>query len=219
MRIKWLGHACFLLTSASGVKVITDPYKSGDPINYGAVDESADVVLISHDHFDHNYPAAVKGNPAIIKATGSSEAKGLKFKGIPVFHDDTKGSQRGLNTIFVFEMDGVRICHLGDLGHSLNKQQINDIGNIDIVFVPVGGLYTIDCAMASETIAALNPKIAIPMHFLTPRLDATKFGKICGPEDFIKGKANVQQLDSSEAEISAGKLPAATQIMVFKPAR
>lgn len=219
MKIKWLGHSCFLITSASGIKIITDPFKSGDPINYSEVNESADVVLISHEHFDHNYPAAVKGTPIIIKATGNSEAKGIIFKGIPVFHDDTNGSQRGKNTIFVFEMEGVRICHLGDLGHSLNNQQIADIGKVDIVFIPVGGLYTIDCATASEVISKLSPKVAIPMHFLTSRIDASKFGQICGADDFLKGKVNVRQLDSSETEVNAGKLAAATQILVFRPAR
>jgi L-ascorbate metabolism protein UlaG (beta-lactamase superfamily) len=219
MKIKWFGHACFLFTSAAGVKIITDPYKSGDPINYGEVNESADVVLISHEHFDHNYPAAVKGTPLIIKATGNSEAKGIKFKGIPVFHDDTNGSQRGKNTIFVFEIDGLRICHLGDLGHVPDKKLIADIGKVDIVFVPVGGLYTIDGNTATEVIAKLSPKVVIPMHFLTPKLDANKFGQVSGPENFLKGKNNIRRLDTSEFDISVDTLPAVTQIIVCKPAR
>lgn len=219
MKIKWLGHACFLITSAKGMKIITDPYKSGDPINYGEVNESADVVLISHEHFDHNYPAAVKGTPLIINTAGISEAKGIKFKGIPVFHDETNGSQRGKNTIYVFEIDGIRICHLGDLGHTLSNKLIAEIGKVDILFIPVGGLYTIDCKTATEVVSKIGPKAAIPMHFLTTKLEANKFGKICGPEEFIKGKNDIRQLDTSEIEISMDKLPAATQIIVFKPAR
>jgi len=219
MKIKWLGHACFLFTSAKGLKIITDPYKSGDPINYGEINESADVILISHEHFDHNYPAAVKGTPTIIKTTGISEAKGIKFNGIAAFHDDTNGSQRGKNTIFVFEIDGIRVCHLGDLGHVPDKKLIGEIGKVDILFVPVGGLYTIDGNTATEVISKLSPKVAIPMHFLTLRLDASKFGQVSGPENFLKGKNNVRRLDTSEIDINAETLPALTQIIVCKPDR
>jgi L-ascorbate metabolism protein UlaG (beta-lactamase superfamily) len=218
VKIKWLGHACFLITSEKGLKIITDPYKSGDPINYGEINESADVVLVSHEHFDHSNTAAIKGTPVVIKTPGISEVKGINFKGIPAFHDETGGSKRGKNTIFVFEMDGIRICHLGDLGHNLSDKEIADIGKIDVVFIPIGGLYTIDCVVATEVISKLSPKITIPMHYLTPRINAAKFGAICGPEDFVKGKTNVQQLNSHEIELKAGKLPASTQITILKPA-
>ena len=218
MKIKWLGHACFLITSEKGIKIITDPYKSGDPINYDEINEPADVVLVSHDHFDHSNTAAVKGAPVVIKTAGISEAKGIKFKGIPAFHDEAGGSKRGKNTIFVFELDGIRICHLGDLGHRLSNKDFAEIGKVDVVFIPVGGLYTIDGTVATEVVSKLSPKVTVPMHYLTQRVNAVKFGAICGPEDFVKGKTNVQQPNSSEIELKAGKLPASTQIIVLKPA-
>jgi L-ascorbate metabolism protein UlaG (beta-lactamase superfamily) len=218
LKIRWLGHSCFLITSANGKKIITDPYTSGDPIKYGAINESADVVLISHEHGDHNNPSAVKGNPIIVKGAGTKEAKGLKFKGIPVFHDDTNGSQRGKNTIFVFELDEMRVCHLGDLGHKLSSEELAEIGKVDILFIPVGGFYTIDGTVASEVAAKIGARVIIPMHFLTPKIDAVKFGAIVGPEEFTKGKKDVRKLNTAETEIKAGQLPSSPEIIVFKPA-
>ncbi len=115
MKIKWLGHASFLITSDSGIKIITDPYETGGGLSYGEIKESADIVTVSHDHFDHNNVAAVPGNPQVVK--GTAEVKGIEFKGISTYHDEAKGGQRGKNTILCFEVDGIRVCHLGDLGH------------------------------------------------------------------------------------------------------
>lgn len=146
MKVQWLGHASFMITSDAGTKIITDPYTPGGPLAYGEIKESADIVTVSHEHFDHNNVASVGGNPEVVRGAGAKEVKGIGFNGIATYHDDTGGSQRGNNTIFCFEVDGVRVCHLGDLGHQLGDKEIADIGRVDIVLVPVGGNFTINAS-------------------------------------------------------------------------
>ena len=213
MKIKWLGHASFMITSDSGTKIITDPYAAGGALNYGDIKESADIVNVSHEHFDHNNTAAVGGNPEVVKE--AKEVKGIKFNGVPTHHDDTGGSQRGNNVIFCFEVDGVKVCHLGDLGHPLTDKQVADLGSVDVVMVPVGGNYTIDAKVATEVCGKLAPKVIIPMHFRNERCESFP---VAGVEDFLQGKADVSRSDSSEVEFKAGELPATTQILVLKPA-
>ena len=214
MKIKWLGHASFLITSDTGIKIITDPYTPGGfGLDYGEIKEAADIVTVSHEHGDHNNVATVRGNPEVVK--GVAEAKGLKFTGVPTYHDEAGGSQRGNNVIFCFEVDGIRVCHLGDLGHQLSEQQVAEVGKVDIVLVPVGGNFTIDAKVATEVCSKLAPKVIIPMHYQNERCSSFP---VAGVEDFIKGKQGVTKLDSSEAEFKAGELPATTQIIVLKPA-
>ena len=107
MKIKWLGHASFMITSDSGIKIITDPYKTSETVKYGRIEESSDIVTVSHEHGDHNNTAAVRGNPEVLR--GMAEVKGIEFRGIPTYHDDAQGQQRGKNTIFCFEVDGIRV--------------------------------------------------------------------------------------------------------------
>ncbi len=212
MNIKWLGHASFLITSAGGTKIITDPYQSGSGLSYGEITESADIVTVSHDHFDHNNIAAVGGNPRVVK--GSAEVKGIEFKGILSFHDDSGGGQRGRNTILCFAVDGVKICHLGDLGHRLNDQQAAAVGAVDVLLVPVGGTYTIDAAAASAVCEKLNPRVAIPMHYKTAECDFP----VAGVDDFLRGKPAVRRPDSSEVELTKDSLPVGMEVIVLKPA-
>jgi L-ascorbate metabolism protein UlaG (beta-lactamase superfamily) len=174
------------------------------------VRETADVVTVSHEHGDHNNVSAVKGNPKIVKA--SAEVKGIKIKAVPAAHDDKGGSQRGKNTIFCFEVDGVNICHAGDLGHILTAEQVKAIGKVDVLMVPVGGFFTIDASTAAKVGEQLKPKVIIPMHYKTEKLDFP----ISGVDDFLKGKNNVTRSNDSEIELKAGKLPASAQILVLK---
>lgn len=212
MKIKWLGHATFLITSDSGVKIITDPYEPNDKLRYGEINESADIATVSHDHFDHCNVAAVKGDPQVVK--GNAEIKGIKFKGISAFHDNASGRDRGRNTILCFEVDGVKVCHLGDLGHELTAEQVAAVGSVDIILLPVGGFYTIDAAVASKVAEQLKPKVIIPMHFKNNKCNFP----IAGVEAFLHGKKDVNQPDASEAEFKAGELPSATRVIVLKPA-
>ena len=214
MNIKWLGHSCFLITSKEGLRIITDPYAVGGGINYSPINESADIVLVSHNHADHNNISAVQGRPEAIKGNGIKSAKGIQFRGIATYHDTSQGKQRGPNTIFCFNLDGIRLCHLGDLGHVLNREQVEQVGAVDILFIPVGGVYTIDAANASQVCEQLKPKVVIPMHFKTSKCDYP----IATVEDFLKGKRNVRKIDSSEVEFKLEELPASTDIVVLEPA-
>jgi L-ascorbate metabolism protein UlaG (beta-lactamase superfamily) len=212
MKIKWLGHAAFLITTDSGTRIITDPYEPEDNLKYGEIKESADIVTVSHGHSDHNNTAAVQGNPQVVRK--STEAKGIKFKGIPTYHDDAGGSKRGSNTIFCFEAEGLNVCHLGDLGHVLSNTQAAELGKVDMLLIPVGGFYTIDTKAATQDCDQLKPRVIIPMHYQNNRCSFP----IKGVDDFLKGKDNVSRLDTSEVELKAGEMPANTQIMVLKPA-
>ena len=212
MKIKCLGHACFMITSDTGIKIITDPYATGGDISYGKIEESADIVTVSHNHADHNNVSAVRGNPGVVR--GTTELKGIKFKGIPTYHDDVGGKSRGGNTILCFEVDGIRVCHLGDLGHQLSAQQLAELGKVDILFIPVGGFFTIDAKVASQACNQLAPKVVIPMHYKTDKLDFP----IAGVDEFLQGKKEVSRLDTSEVEFRQGELPTSTQIIVLKSA-
>ncbi len=216
MKVKWLGHASFLITSDSGTKIITDPYTPGGfGLNYGEIKESADIVTVSHEHADHNNVASVQGNPKVVKGATPVEIKKIKFKGVPTHHDNAGGSQRGDNVVFCFEVDGVRVCHLGDLGHPLSDKECADMGSVDIMLVPVGGNFTIDAKVAAGICGKLAPRVIIPMHYQN---DRCREFPVAGVEDFLQGKKGVSRLNTSEAEFKKEKLPAATQIIVLKPA-
>ena len=212
MKIKWLGHAAFLITSDSGIKIITDPYETSEGLKYGAIEEAADIVTISHEHGDHNNAAVVQGNPQVVR--GTTEAKGISFKGIPTFHDDKTPSERGSNTVFCFQVDGVRVCHLGDLGHRLTDNQVVEAGKVDVLLIPVGGFFTIDAKTAGYVAEQVRAQVVIPMHF---KNDKCVF-PIGGVDEFIKNKTNVTRVDGSEVEFKVAEMPAGPQIMVLKPA-
>jgi L-ascorbate metabolism protein UlaG (beta-lactamase superfamily) len=214
MKIKCLGHSAFVITSDAGVKIVTDPYETGPGLTYGEITESADVVTVSHDHLDHCNVAAVRGNPGVVRRMGKSAARGIEFNGIASYHDDAGGTMRGGNIIFCFELDGIKVCHLGDLGHLLDDKQVKEIGSVDILLIPVGGFFTIDARAATQVCDQLKPKVIIPMHYRTEK----SFPDIAGVDEFIKGKNNVTRQDSSEVEFKAGELPATAQIIVLKPA-
>jgi L-ascorbate metabolism protein UlaG (beta-lactamase superfamily) len=214
MKIRWLGHACFLVTSAGGVRIITDPYTVGGGIDYSPIEETADIVVVSHSHGDHNNVAAVQGQPEVIKGHGTKTVKGIRFTGVATSHDTSQGTQRGSNTVFCFTIDDLRLCHLGDLGHALSQAQVAEIGAVDILFVPVGGFFTIDAAVASQVCDQLKPKVMIPMHFKTSKCAYP----IAGAEDFLKGKKNVRKTMASEAEFQREELRIATEIVLLQPA-
>lgn len=214
MKIKYLGHAAFKIVSDSGVSLITDPYTSGDQIKHGEINDTADVVTVSHEHYDHNNAASVRGKPRVVKGTAPVDVKGIRIKGIDTFHDEAKGSKRGKNVVYCLDVDGIRLCHLGDLGHEFSSAQIAEMGKVDILLIPVGGFYTIDAAVASRICDAVAPRVIVPMHFKTPKTDLP----IAPVDDFLRGKKNITRLDGSETEFTKDKLPAATQIVALKPA-
>ena len=216
MKAKWLGHSSVYLTSTDGLRVITDPYTSGAiGLDYAPIDLEADVVTISHNHADHNNVSAVRGNPEVVKSGGTYNFRGVEFIGIECYHDEVSGSQRGNNTIYCFIIDGVRICHLGDLGHPLETKRESEIGSVDLLFVPVGGNFTIDARIAADICHKLNPKLVIPMHY---RNDRCLNFLVSGVEDFLSLMERVRREDASEIEISKDSLPKSTEVVVLKPA-
>lgn len=215
MKLKWLGHSCFLITSETGLKIITDPYTPGGDLKYSPVTEAADIVIVSHDHFDHNNVSMISGKPEVVTGVGVKDVRGIQFKDVATYHDESQGEQRGTNTVFCFSVDGIKLCHLGDLGHTLSREQAAEVGGVDVLLVPVGGFYTIDASVASQVCDSLKPRVIIPMHFKTPKCDFP----IVTEEDFLKGKGNVRKLDSSEVEFRQDMLPDATEIVVLKPAQ
>lgn len=214
MKIRWLGHSCFLITSESGTRMLTDPYAVGGGIRYSPITETADIVTVSHEHDDHNNVSAVRGKPEVIRGDGAKSSRGIQLKGISSYHDEAGGKQRGHNTIFCFAIDGIELCHLGDLGHQLSLEQIGEIGDVDILLIPVGGLFTIDASVATQLCSNLKPRVIIPMHFKAVKCDYP----IAGVEDFLVGKENVRRVDSSEVEFTPKTLPTTSEIVVLEPA-
>ena len=211
MRIKWFGHACFLVEAEDGTKVITDPFD--ESIGYQIPEDKPDVVTVSHSHFDHNAVDLLQGNPEVVKNVGEIKVKGIIFKGIKSFHDKSKGAQRGSNIIFVFAIDGMRFCHLGDLGHILSSEQLEEIGEVDVLFIPVGGTFTIDGREAQEVSQQLNPRLIIPMHYKT---EACNIG-IASCEEFLKGFTKVEKM--AEWQGNKESLPSEQTVLVLEYAR
>lgn len=169
MIIQYYGHSCFKLsTKPAGrgqedVSLFIDPFDRS--IGLRPPQGHADLVLVSHHHHDHNNVEALKGSPQILDLPGEYSVKGINIIGIPSFHDENQGKDRGQNTIYVIECEDIKLCHLGDLGTMLSEKQLEKIGTVDILMIPIGGNFTIDYKKAIETIRKIEPNVIIPMHF------------------------------------------------------
>jgi L-ascorbate metabolism protein UlaG (beta-lactamase superfamily) len=217
MKIKWLGHASFLITADNGIKILTDPYESGafgGAIRHAPIQERVQVVTSSHEHADHGHLKDLPGEPVILRTAGSFVAEGIAFEGIGTFHDTSHGAERGSNVVFFFTVDGVKVCHLGDLGHVLSAEQAVRIGAVDALLVPVGGFFTIGPEEATKVAEQLAARVVIPMHFKTPKVELP----IAPVDDFLAGKSNVKKLRDSEVRIGRADLPAEREIIVLQPA-
>ena len=170
MIINWLGQSCFKIQDKDAT-LVTDPY--GASVGFKLPRLSADIVTTSHDHDDHNNVSAVSGvngSPFIISGPGEYEIKGIFVYGIPAWHDKSEGKERGANTIYRIEVEGISIVHLGDLGHTLSEETVAKLEGVDILLIPVGGKWTIGAHEAVEVISELEPRIVIPMHYKIPGL-------------------------------------------------
>ncbi|MDO8589272.1 MAG: MBL fold metallo-hydrolase [Armatimonadota bacterium] len=217
MKIKWLGHSSFLITAENGTKILTDPYEPGGfggSIRYGPITEHVQIVTSSHEHADHGHLKDLSGEPVILRNAGSFVAEGITFEGVHTFHDAKQGAERGSNVVFAFVVDGVKVCHLGDLGHVLSGDQAARIGAVDVLLTPVGGFFTIGSDEAWKVAEQLAAKIVIPMHFKTPKIEFP----IAGVDDFLADKPNVKKFHESQIEVKNTELPAERQIVVLQPA-
>jgi L-ascorbate metabolism protein UlaG (beta-lactamase superfamily) len=210
MEITYLGHASFRIKGKQKT-VVTDPY--GDRVGKFPKDIEADIVTVSHAHFDHNAAEKIKANPFIISGPGEYEVGGISVIGVPTFHDDQQGKARGLNTVFVIEIDGLRIAHLGDLGHKFSDDQLEDMGPIDILLIPVGGFYTIDAKTAKEVIGQVDPWVVIPMHYSQPGLTVDN---ITGVDAFLQEMGKTGILPIPKYAVSVDKLPEDLQVIVLE---
>ena len=211
MKITWIGHACFLLEGVEG-RVLTDPFDAEVP--YDFPDKlTADIVSMSHSHFDHNAAHRVQGDPAVLEATGHIEVRGISLVGIASHHDDQGGAERGPNIIYTFDLDGLRIAHLGDLGEPLNPNQLAALSKVEVLLAPVGGHFTIDAQQAANLCASLpNLRVAIPMHFKTDRIAEWPIETV---EPFEKIMDNVRRIGASQVEITRDLLPASTEVWIL----
>lgn len=165
MKIKWLGHSAFLLTESTGITVLTDPF---DPsmVGYGFTAPAVDIVTVSHGHADHNYLEGVDAYKQVYDLPGKFEYEGrVHVTGIQSFHDDEEGARRGKNIIYKFGMDGVNVCHMGDIGEPCSPELVERLLPVDVLMIPVGGNYTVDAELAKEYVDRLMPQIVIPMHY------------------------------------------------------
>jgi len=195
------------------VTIVTDPFKG---IGIPEPKAAADIVLCSHSHQDHNNvkPVLGKKGQVLESFVGSKKVKGVTIKGVAAFHDEASGSKRGRNSIYTFNIDGVQFCHLGDLGHELSSAIAEEIGRVDVLFVPVGGYFTIGPETASRVCEQLEPRIVIPMHYRMPELPST-FDLLKTVDDFLIGKKNIERTKGTTVNVEEDKLPRETTIIVL----
>lgn len=189
MEISYLGHSAFKIKTKSAT-LVTDPY--GKSVGFAMPSVSSDIVTISHrGHGDHDEIGAVSGTarrkaPFVIDEPGEYEVEGISVFGYRTYHDKKEGAERGSNTVYVIQAEDIRILHLGDLGHQLEKKTLDEIERVDVLMVPVGGVYTLDAKEAAEVVAVLEPTYVLPMHYRTDKHDQATFGMMATVEEFVK---------------------------------
>jgi len=217
--LTWFGQSTFVLTTSTGLKALLDPtgttYKI-DPI------AGVDLVTVSHEHSDHNKVSLATGNPIVLRGLTPTDwakvdqtIKGVRVRTVGTFHDDTQGSQRGKNAVFIFELEDLHLVHLGDLGHKLTPEQVKAIGPVQVLLIPVGGFYTIDVKTAVEVVGQLNPRIIVPMHYKTAEVTS---GPLIEATEFIQAMSSTATIVEAghTVTVSRDTLPAKQAVMVMK---
>jgi L-ascorbate metabolism protein UlaG (beta-lactamase superfamily) len=208
MEITWLGYSCFRL-KGKNITVMTDPFAPG--LGYSLDKPNASIVTISHSHKNHSYVSGIAGQPKLINRPGEYEIGGALIIGISAFHDSENGTVLGNNNIYDIEVDDVTVCHLGDLGHPLSSNQTEELGNIDVLLVPIGGGTTISAAQAAALVRNIEPKIVIPMHYKTPTLT-----KELDPIDKFLREMGLTGIEPQpKLNVTRANLPLTTQVTVL----
>ena len=208
MDISWLGHSCFKIRGAHDT-VITDPYSPD--LGYSLGKPTARIVTVSHQHPGHSYVQGVGGEPKLVSGPGEYEISGVLIIGMATFHDGEEGRKRGKNTAYLMEVDEVSVCHLGDLGHVLTTEQVAEIGNVDVLLLPVGGVSTINAPMAAEVVRELEPKAVVPMHYKTEALN-----RELEPVGRFLKEMGVKEVNSTpKLSFTKANLPLSTQVFLL----
>ncbi len=215
LKIRWFGQSCFLITWPNGTSILIDPFSP--KLGYDMPIPRPELVLVSHEHYDHNYIEMARGTPQVIRGLTKSGdwnkvstlVKGITVKAVGTYHDERQGMLRGKNTVFIMEGQGYRIVHLGDLGHELDAAKVREIGPVDVLMIPVGGTYTIDAEAADKVVDKLKPKAILPMHYKTDRIKLP----IAPVEPFLEAKPNVKRIKGNVLELD--KIPETPVIFVL----
>lgn len=210
MEITWLGHSCFRLRGREAT-IVTDPCAKSTGYSIGK--PTADIVTVSHEHPGHNNVGAVAGSPRVVRGPGEFEIAGVLIMGIRTYHDQEKGQKLGKNTAYVMELEDVRVCHLGDLGHVPTPEQVEELSGVDILLAPVGGGNSLGATAAAETVSLLEPKLVIPMHYNTP---AAKM-ELDPIDRFLKEMGAPAALEERQPKVSVTRstLPQETKVLVL----
>jgi len=208
VEITWLGHSCFRIRGRQAT-VITDPYSPN--LGYSLAKPKADIVTVSHQHEGHSYVSGIEGNPKPVLGPGEYEIGGVLIIGVATFHDGVRGGQRGKNTVYVMEVDEVTVCHLGDLGHVLTAEQVEELGDVDVLLLPVGGVSTINAPTAAEVVRQLEPEVVVPMHYKTAALR----WELEPAERFLKEIGAKQVIAQPKLSFTRSGLPDSTQVFLL----
>ena len=217
-KIQWAGQSCFQISVSNSkdhsADIVIDPF-DGDDIGLKMPNVSADIALVTHDHHDHNNVKGLKGEPFLISGPGEYEIKEVFVRGIPSYHDDQEGKEKGQNTIYLIEAEDMRFCHLGDLGQKqLTEEQLEKIGGVDVLMIPVGGEFTIDSSGAQKIISQIEPLVVIPMHYAIPKLKV----KLEEVGKFLKAMGKGSVAPQEKFVVKSSTLPKeGMEIVVLQP--
>lgn len=209
MKLSWLGHSSFKLEESTGTTVVTDPYHSY--VGYDMPKVTADIVTVSHPHNDHSFISAIEGDPTVIRRQGFYEIGGVHLFAQKTYHDDKKGAVRGDNLVFKYRMDGVELCHMGDIGEECNAMLVESIMPVNVLMIPVGGNFTIDAEQAKEYVDRIMPDVVIPMHYKTKdcEFDLAKlndFLDLFEDEDIVYVEGDTVEFDRADFDGESTKV-------------
>lgn len=212
MNIIWYGQSCFKIISKD-ITIITDPFNKS--IGIKPYNGAADIVTVSHSHYDHNNVESLRGTPFVINTPGEFEIKNIFIYGFRSYHDKKNGAERGVNTIYLIEAEDMRVCHLGDLGETLSDKVIEKLGQVDVLMIPVGGVYSLDAKEADELIDRIEPSIVLPMHYKTPALNI----KLDGLDKFLAARGIKKQETLDHLTIKKKELnPEENKVVILEAA-
>jgi len=212
MQISYLGHSSFKIKTKTAT-LVTDPYSS--KVGFKMPKVEAEIVTVSHDHYDHNFVEAVKGRPFVITGPGEYEIKEVGVHGLATYHDAKEGEDRGNNTVYLITAEDLTVCHLGDLGHQLSARMVEEIGEIDVLLIPVGGQFTIGPKRAVEVITQVEPRIVVPMHYRINRHQTEGFSKVLPVDAFLK-QIGVEYKKEDRLVVSKSGLEEEMEVVVLK---